>query len=520
MKHSFRLDAKTFTLVFDGHRKDPYHIIERRGKFRGSLWMSANGLQWLLGAWEKLCDANSQHGGFFKSHRDGYRLLEISCMENKGGQYVELSDYHSGSQQGNIQIPAGRLSKGWLSFVRELRHFFLGVDLKPPMATINDGVAGAPAINGGRIPGLQTRKPVAGDARESRDLETGVTKSAGITYNGKGSVFDRLDFKQQKKPRVPMLVEGPRPTRKCGFQWKHSTKTLRITKLEGGKRATRWVDLHKEAHFVKPIGPVKTQPFLGPISASSEPVKPITQLRSTVAVVDQTGQLGQPSYFACLDSVFENGESSQGAYEALTSPLVASDEAVAAFNQWNHASRTSVSPATHALGCDDSVPSPTPTPTKETGAAFDRWNHGSQVSIPTVPQSMGCDDPVCSPTPSPTNQVLPLFAFSENTTAVVGSPIAVPLQSFAPETGGCFEVEAERSKWLDMQYRRFSNQVGVSIVGFEDQCYSLLRRIDEERRKKLTDSGPRHSSVSRKKCIRELKSLPSSVNYEGKQLCF
>ena len=38
--------------------------------------------------------------------------------------------------------------------------------------------------------------------------------------------------------------------------------------------------------------------------------------------------------------------------------------------------------------------------------------------------------------------------------------------------------------------RRFSKQMGVSIAGFENQCYSLLRCIDEERMKKLKESGP------------------------------
>jgi hypothetical protein len=59
-----------------------------------------------------LCVKIDQPVGFFKSHRDGYRTLELSCMKNKGGRYVELSDYHSGSQQGNIRIPEGRLAKG------------------------------------------------------------------------------------------------------------------------------------------------------------------------------------------------------------------------------------------------------------------------------------------------------------------------------------------------------------------------------------------------------------------------
>ena len=83
-----------------------------------------------------------------------------------------------------------------------------------------------------------------------------------------------------------------------------------------------------------------------------------------------------------------------------------------------------------------------------------------------------------------------------------------------------FAVEEERSKWLDLQYRRFSKQVGVSIEGFESDCYSLLRRIDDERKKKIKVNDTRQSLVSGKKCTRELKSLTSSVNYEGRQLCF
>ena len=46
-----------------------------------------------------------------------------------------------------------------------------------------------------------------------------------------------------------------------------------------------------------------------------------------------------------------------------------------------------------------------------------------------------------------------------------------------------------------------ANKWGVSIVGFEDQCYSLLRRIDEERKRKIKDAGPRQQSVSGKKCL-------------------
>jgi hypothetical protein len=151
---------------------------------------------------------------------------------------------------------------------------------------------------------------------------------------------------------------------------------------------------------------------------------------------------------------------------------------------------------------------------------FDRWKYDYRALESLASPIETSDDFNTNSTPAPANPKLPLVLFSENTATDVVPVTEELILSLSPAQGGCFDLETERSKWLDWHYCRFSKQVGVSIVGFEDECYSLLRRIDEERKKKITDSGPRQSSMSRKKCIRELKSLPSAVNYEGKQLCF
>jgi hypothetical protein len=72
-------------------------------------------------------------------------------MKNKGGRYVELSDYHSGSQQGNIRIPEGRFGTGWASFVREIRQFFFWVLLRshrrPPPTVV---LVVVQQLNGGK----------------------------------------------------------------------------------------------------------------------------------------------------------------------------------------------------------------------------------------------------------------------------------------------------------------------------------------------------------------------------------
>lgn len=128
-------------MVFGGGRNDPYHIIERRGNFRGSIWVSMKGLRWLIGVWDKLCRLPEHSKGYFQSFRDSYWTLELSCMKNKGGRFVELSDYHSGSQQGHIRIPEGKNRWSWIFFVQEIRQFFLGVGPWPVRMASSDAAS-------------------------------------------------------------------------------------------------------------------------------------------------------------------------------------------------------------------------------------------------------------------------------------------------------------------------------------------------------------------------------------------
>ena len=46
-------------------------------------------------------------------------------MQNNRGNFIEISEFHSGSQQGGIRVPEGRRSAGWAYFEKELRRFFL-----------------------------------------------------------------------------------------------------------------------------------------------------------------------------------------------------------------------------------------------------------------------------------------------------------------------------------------------------------------------------------------------------------
>ena len=95
----FRIGAKNFFLAFDGGRAAPYHIIEKRRKFVGSLWLGLDSLRWVLKTWGLLWQ-EAELKGFFWFLRTDYSTLELSCLQNQHGRFVELSEYHGGARNG------------------------------------------------------------------------------------------------------------------------------------------------------------------------------------------------------------------------------------------------------------------------------------------------------------------------------------------------------------------------------------------------------------------------------------
>ena len=118
------------------------HVMERRGKFQGSLWLGLRGLRWALEEMDKLKDLPSSQAGYFQFMRDGYRTLELSCLSNRGGRFVELVEYHGGAQRGNLRIPEGCRGMGWVKFESELRRYFL---------TKIDSSSSLPSNGGGQV---------------------------------------------------------------------------------------------------------------------------------------------------------------------------------------------------------------------------------------------------------------------------------------------------------------------------------------------------------------------------------
>ena len=165
--------------------------------------------------------------GFFRFYRTGYSILEVSCLQNHYGRFVEVAEYHGGAQRGGLRVPEGYRGKGWARFKREICSFFLST------------AASAKRVTGHLRNGKQ--EPV-GKTRDSRDLPAIVSQPA---------VHVNPLINLNKLAHVHLDPAALRPTRKTKFTWNPLNKTLRITKVEGGRRAAEWVGLRFKAQGLK-----------------------------------------------------------------------------------------------------------------------------------------------------------------------------------------------------------------------------------------------------------------------------
>ena len=165
--------------------------------------------------------------GFFRFFRDGYRILELSCLKNRGGRFIELCDYHSGSQQGNLRIPEGKGGAGWTRFDRELRNFFLRE--KTMVSGDRNGAVG-----------ISKSRNHRDSYRGTRNLGKAVVDMSKTLQGSKPSATPEI---RNSTPRVELSWVEPRPTHFSVFKWNPAGKTIRITIQEGLRREVQWIGL-------------------------------------------------------------------------------------------------------------------------------------------------------------------------------------------------------------------------------------------------------------------------------------
>ena len=162
--------------------------------------------------------------GVFQFMRDGYRTLEFSYLSNQGERFVELSEYHGGSQKGSIRVPEGRHGAGWERFGYELRNYFptkLDSSSAPP--SDGDGQAGLMRRS---AQGFRNRNWRNHNGRNSNDKSSmksrdsqGGDKSTDLAP-GLRSCESRQKLNEDKvNARVTLSDLEPCLTRKFEFKW-------------------------------------------------------------------------------------------------------------------------------------------------------------------------------------------------------------------------------------------------------------------------------------------------------------
>jgi hypothetical protein len=235
----FIIDSKTFTLGFDVGRADPYHIMERRGRFRGSLWLGLGGLRWLVNVIFKLRNSTCTLEGFFEFFRDRYRVLELSCLSNRGGRFLDISEYHSGAQRGSIRLPEGRQGVGWSLFEFQVRKHFLCEIVIP------EHRAEAPRMMEEKPPAVEITgiRNISWNHNHQGRNSRWFRKNTRSAPKPSITVTSQPKEKRESRPRMDMAIKTPRPTRISQFEWKPKSRALRITVDSGSRKKVEWIGL-------------------------------------------------------------------------------------------------------------------------------------------------------------------------------------------------------------------------------------------------------------------------------------
>ena len=96
---------------------DSYSITERWGRYHGSIRVGRSGLDWIIACLVELRSWNFSKQHFFKRFHENYKILECSSRLNKGGCFVDISEYHNGARRGCLRVPEGFHKGGWAFLV-------------------------------------------------------------------------------------------------------------------------------------------------------------------------------------------------------------------------------------------------------------------------------------------------------------------------------------------------------------------------------------------------------------------
>uniref|UniRef100_A0A2N9GX79 Reverse transcriptase domain-containing protein n=1 Tax=Fagus sylvatica TaxID=28930 RepID=A0A2N9GX79_FAGSY len=120
-----RIENKMFSISVGagGGNQFPLSITRNKfGKVMGKIWLGHSDMDWLRVCVDTV--VSSGDGEFFRQCRTGYKSIHVTRRANANGKFLEVSEYHSGSRQGALRIPAGETKSGWVDFGQLCKTFW------------------------------------------------------------------------------------------------------------------------------------------------------------------------------------------------------------------------------------------------------------------------------------------------------------------------------------------------------------------------------------------------------------
>ena len=548
---------------------DSYSITEKRGRYQGSIRVGRSGLEWIIACLVELGRWDFSKNHFFKRFHENYKILECSSRMNKGGFFVEISEYHNGARRGCLRVPEGFHKGGWSFLERKLSDFFLGKSASRPGKEV--------AAGGGRFekptgnPRNQVWKENNGHVKlgSDLDLEKQFPKLAGTLYQKEG--FGGFDF--IPKTNTSTHHVSRRPVRTSSFKWTRAHFSLNISvDLDGkGQRVVKWANFVQpknvkavltdngfgpvrqtqggaqddllaitksnqagDSTHVKPLGPTrscergegsgshvcaeKSTPGAGELGGdgSTSDGVPVTAEKD-IAPTICTGEMGRVFSYSDGDSDMEAqvgfvpmGCTGSGADNpAKESPISGAVEVSCLANSVDHPNFTDI-----AVGCSTALVKRAEVLSHQSLLEQNRFSPISELASDSFEEEKLLLNWV-KPTGSDTDEedrhlmnFVPLAHWDPNGGLVLMTEEDDPVAISV-------EDELEPSAWVSKKIKGFGKWVGFPIDSCEKQCVEFFQRLEKVWEKQTAEGSLRRTTSSSTKGMRELRNLISTVNYDG-----
>jgi hypothetical protein len=460
----------------------PCCITERKFKtILGKIWLGLKDLVWLGNTIEKAASNDTVGKDFFRHHRDGYKAIHVIRRSNQHGQYLEVSEFHSGARKGVIRIPAGLEKQGWKQFA-----FFCKGHQNNQVLSSNDrrGVGVGAAV---------TEKEVEGNnpkiMHKDHIFQTHVTAAVK-------SAVGSISADTQENIVNAHVQLNLKLDLTCGLDGEWAISRAEVIKTE-----PKPTSLLKPV--TKPVGPV-TRPV------SRQEWRPKTHSPQDFHKPDSGPEVSTKASSSTVESS-SSLENIPDPVAALPTPEDADDEEGMWVMQLRQGKRLF-------------MPQPPPLPLSPNpfyALSTELFTESSETI--EIPEVWKVDDPAHISSLIVSDQLIGGDDGVEDEQVEWIEPLAVAypavewngetevqevsVQSEVPEV-----VSGPQSDWVMEKMEEFGVVLGASYVGFEDRVLALLREIEAE------TGGSKPGGVPGKeksRVSRELRNLISNVNYDG-----